>query len=263
LFEEFAAHRKEARGEEETGWLLLGERKAHEAVVLATLPAGARREASVSHVLFNSMAQALGSRIVRQAQRRLTMFGVVHTHPGTLRHPSDGDFQGDSQWVRNLRGGEGVFAIGTTEHRKQDGSLFAEQPRPNVLMLEDLCLTWYALRAGEESYRPLPVALTIGPDLAKPLHAVWPILEAHAERLERLFCQQTGVTFAVLEDPDDPALAVQVPLADSDRAIRVVLTEKQVLYYTLQDGQMFAVECLEKRVDRGVYLLLAELAAQG
>ena len=263
LFEEFTAHRKEARGEEETGWLLLGERKAREAVVLATLPAGTRRDASVSHVLFDSTAQALASCIVRQGQRRLFMFGVVHAHPGTLRHPSDSDFHGDRQWVRTVRGGEGVFAIGTTEHRSPNGSLWAEQPRPNVLTLEDLCLTWYALRCGEESYRPLPVTLTIGPDLAKPLHAVWPILETHAEGLLRLKLQQNGVTFTVLEDPDEPALAVQIPLADSDRAIRVVLTEKQVLYYTLRDGQMFAVECLENRVDRGVYLLLAELAGQG
>ena len=41
LFEEYAAHRAEARGDEETGWVLLGLRAADEAVVLATLPAGA------------------------------------------------------------------------------------------------------------------------------------------------------------------------------------------------------------------------------
>ena len=41
LFEEYAAHRAEARGDEETGWVLLGLREADEAVVLATLPAGA------------------------------------------------------------------------------------------------------------------------------------------------------------------------------------------------------------------------------
>src|SRR5262249_39573201 len=48
LFEEFASHRAEARGEEETGWVLLGLREAREAVVLATLPAGALRDASVA-----------------------------------------------------------------------------------------------------------------------------------------------------------------------------------------------------------------------
>src|SRR5262245_47136125 len=44
LFEEYAAHRKEARGEEETGWILLGLREPHEALVLATLPAGGQRD---------------------------------------------------------------------------------------------------------------------------------------------------------------------------------------------------------------------------
>src|SRR6516225_3310151 len=95
IFEEYAAHRQSTRGEEETGWVLLGLREADEAVVLATLPAGAERSAGVAHVRFNASAQALASRIVRQWDRRLSILGVVHTHPGSLRHPSDGDFQGD------------------------------------------------------------------------------------------------------------------------------------------------------------------------
>src|SRR5689334_7914625 len=45
LFEEYAAHRKGVRGDEETGWVLLGLREESEAVVLATLPAGAERNA--------------------------------------------------------------------------------------------------------------------------------------------------------------------------------------------------------------------------
>ena len=60
LFEEYAAHRSEARGDEETGWVLLGLREADEAVVLATLPAGAEADAGVAHVRFNSEAQAAG-----------------------------------------------------------------------------------------------------------------------------------------------------------------------------------------------------------
>src|SRR2546421_4267443 len=81
LFGEFAAHRQTARGNEEIGWVLLGVREANEALVLATLPAGARRSAGLAHVQFNSTAQALASRIVRQADKRLTLVGVVHTHP--------------------------------------------------------------------------------------------------------------------------------------------------------------------------------------
>jgi proteasome lid subunit RPN8/RPN11 len=262
LFEEYAAHRAEARGDEETGWVLLGIREAAQAVVLATLPAGAQRDASVSHVRFNSTAQAVGSRIVRQADRRLTILGVVHTHPGSLRHPSDGDYAGDSKWVRHLRGGEGIFGIGTADARPGNGALFAEQPRPHVQTMGELRLSWYSLRAGAAAYRPLPVALTIGPDLARPLHSVWTTIEAHAERLERLARQQTGVTFSVAEEDRGPALEVQVPLAEPGAAVRARVTEKEVRYYLVREGRLMEADCTDDRVDRGIYLLLAELAAQ-
>jgi len=127
LFDEFAAHRDTSRGEEETGWVLLGVREVHEALVLATLPAGAERSAGVAHVRFNSEGQALASRIVRQWDRRLTMLGVVHTHPGSLRHPSDGDYYGDSQWVGRLRGGQGIFGIGTADGPSPRGAGSAEK----------------------------------------------------------------------------------------------------------------------------------------
>jgi proteasome lid subunit RPN8/RPN11 len=262
LFEEYAAHRAEARGEEETGWLLMGKREASEALVLATLPAGAERDASVAHVRFNSSGQALGTRIVRQADKRLTVLGVVHTHPGSLRHPSDGDFRGDCQWVRNLRGREGVFAIGTADGPSTAGSLVAEQPRPNVQCLGEMRLSWYSLREGENRYRPLPVSLTLGPDLARPLHSVWAAIEAHADRLDRLCRQQAGVTFEVVQGEHRPWLAINVPLAEPGDALRVALTEKEVHYFLLKGGDLLEADCLDERVDRGIYLLLAELAAQ-
>ena len=262
LFEEYASHRAEARGDEETGWVLLGLREQSQAVVLATLPAGAQRDASVSHVRFNSTAQAVGSRIVRQADRRLTMLGVVHTHPGSLRHPSDGDYAGDSQWVKHLRGEEGVFGIGTADALPGNESLFAEQPRPHVQTMGELRLSWYSLRAGAPAYRPLPVSLTIGPDLARPLHSIWSAIEAHAERLERLARQQTGVKFAVADDDRGRALEVQVPLAEPGAAVRARVTEKEVRYYLVRDGRLFEADCRDDRVDRGIYLMLAELAGQ-
>src|SRR5438876_9290458 len=92
LFDEYAAHQAGSRGDEETGWVLLGLRQEEEAVVLATLPAGAARDASVGHVQFSSGGQVVGCRYVRQSDRRLTTLGIVHTHPGSLRHPSDGDY---------------------------------------------------------------------------------------------------------------------------------------------------------------------------
>ena len=124
LFEEYAGHRRE-RGEDETGWVLLGLRDAKEAVVLATLPAGALADSGSAHVRFNSEAQALASRVVRQADRRLSIVGVVHTHPGSLRHPSDGDYRGDREWVANLRGREGVFGIGTADAPGTPGAMLS------------------------------------------------------------------------------------------------------------------------------------------
>jgi proteasome lid subunit RPN8/RPN11 len=267
LFEEFAAHREAEHGDEETGWVLMGLRERDEAIALATLPAGTQRDAGVAHVRFNSSGQALASRIVRQSDRRLGILGVVHTHPGSLRHPSDGDFQGDTLWVQQLRGGEGVFGIGTADGPPLSSgpraAVFASRPRPNVQCLGELCFSWYSLRPGQSHYEPLPVELTIGPDLARSLHEVWPTLEEHAERLDRLYRQQAGVTCTVMEDKRGPALAVTVPLAEAGDAIRVLLWPKEVRYYVLRGGEVFAVDCPAESVDQGVYLLMAELAAQG
>jgi hypothetical protein len=261
LFDEFAEHRKGSRGDEETGWVLLGLRQVNEAIVLATLPAGAQRDAGVAHVQFNSNAQAMGSRIVRQIDRRLGILGVVHTHPGSLRHPSDGDYEGDSLWVGKLRGGEGIFGIGTADARPSNG-LIAEHPKPHVQALGDLCFTWYSLRKGDRRYRPLPVELTLGPDLARPLHSIWPIIEAYADQLDRLYCQQAQVTFDVVQNQGGPALSVNVKLAGPAGAIRIVLGSKEVRYYLVRGDEVLAVDVHETQADRGVYLLLAELAGQ-
>ncbi|MBY0524903.1 MAG: Mov34/MPN/PAD-1 family protein [Gemmataceae bacterium] len=262
LFEEYAEHRASARGDEETGWVLLGLREAKEAIALATLPAGTQREAGVAHVQFNALAQALGSRIVRQVDRRLSILGIVHTHPGSLRHPSDADFRGDSEWVGQLRGKEGIFAIGTADGNPATSTMLGRQPKPHVQCLGKLCLSWYGLRDGAGNYRALPVELTLGPDLARPLHAVWSEIEAHAERLDRLARQQAGVIFEVIDGRKREALAVTVPLAEPGDAIRVLLEDGEVSYFLARGGDLVAADSHETRVDQGVYLLLAELAAQ-
>jgi len=267
LFGEFAAHRKTARGNEEIGWVLLGVREASEAVVLATLPAGARRSAGVAHVQFNSTAQAVASRIVRQADKRLMIVGVVHTHPGSLRHPSDGDYQGDSQWVGQLRGREGIFGIGTADARPGKGPLVGQQPQHHLQVLGEFCFSWYGLAEGERRYRPLPVHLTLGPDLAKFLHPVWEILETHALSLERLSRQQARIQFDVVhgsaaQSISSASLAVQLTLADADSALRVVLHKNAAQYYLIREDDLIEVNPREEDVERAVYLILAELAAQ-
>lgn len=262
LFGEFAAHRAGARGEEEIGWMLLGVREDDHALILATLPAGTQRSAGVAHVRFNSTAQALGSLIVRQWNRRLGIVGVVHTHPGSLRHPSDGDFQGDSPWVRQLRGGEGIFGIGTADGPGGNGVLVAQQPQPHVQLLGELCFSWYGLRQGDRHYRPLEVRLTLGPDLAAPLHGLWPTVEHYAEALERLYRQQAGMTFAVLKGQAGPALAVNVKLAGSESSLKIVLEGADAQYLLQRGNELLTVDPPAPQVDRSVYLLLAELAGQ-
>ncbi len=258
LFEEYARHRAAARGNEETGWMLLGLREQREAIALATLPAGTRADASVSHVQFNSTAQAVGSRIVRQADRRLTTLGVVHTHPGSLRHPSNGDLCGDRAWVQRLRGQEGVFGIGTAD--AEAALFYAQQPRPNVQCLGELRFSWYSLRQGASAYRPLPVSFTLGPDLARGLHAAWSTLEEHAERIERLYQQLARLQVEVVDEPS-PGLLLLVPLPEG-RTLRVLLSGQTVHYYLERAGELFEADHHDELVDRGVYRLLAELAQE-
>ncbi|QEL17272.1 hypothetical protein PX52LOC_04255 [Limnoglobus roseus] len=242
---------------------MLGLRETNTATVLATLPAGANRDAGQEHVRFNTEAQALASRIVRQDDRRLTLLGVVHTHPGTLRHPSGGDLRGDREWVKRLRGRQGIFAIGTVDDETHEATV-GEHPRPHVQKLKDLRFDWYSLTHGEASYQNLPVELTIGPDVAQLLRGVWPIIEAHAGRLDRLARQQANVRFAVTTDDEQPGLAVSVPLAEPGQSIRLLVHEKSVRFFYAAGGEVFQADLpAGAEPDQGVYLLLAELAARG
>ena len=261
LFEEFASHRQE-RGEDETGWVLLGLRDVHTVIVLATLPAGALADRGIAHVRFNSEAQALASRVVRQTDKRLTILGVVHTHPGSLRHPSDGDFRGDHDWVAHLRGHEGVFGIGTADGPGMPGTMFAHQPRPNVQCWGGLRFSWYTLTAGDADYQPLPVEVTLGPDVARPLHQLWSVFEVHAGRLDRLYRQLSGVRFEVIDDDWGPGLVLVLPLPQRDEIVRVLLRPKEIRYYVERRGNLLEVDPGEEAVDRAVFMLLAELTAR-
>ena len=257
LFEEYAAHRNTERGNEETGWVLLGIRNGDEAIVMVTLPAGAERDAGESHVQFHAEAQAVASRIVRQSDKRLTLLGVVHTHPGTLRHPSSGDFRGDREWVQNLRGGEGIFGIGTVADNvpKTDVAIHSQ---PQTLQYADLRFDWYTLADGEKKYRPVPVELTIGPDLAKPLRKIWTDIENHAVAIDRLARQLMNVQFEVGE-----SLNILVGVAASGQ-LRACIEGKSVRFFYEVGEDAFQIDLpAGTRPDQGIYLILAELAARG
>jgi proteasome lid subunit RPN8/RPN11 len=258
LFGDYADHRAGPRGDEEVGWILLGLREEDAAVVLATLPAGADREAGVAHVHFNSTAQAVASRIVRQSDRRLGIVGVVHTHPGSLRHPSDGDYRGDSLWVGRLRGGTGVFGIGTADGKPPNGKPAAH---PEHMCAEgELCFSWYALDDGGRRYRRLRVETAPGPDLARPLQPVWDAIETHAAALDGLCRQLAQVKFESIES--ERALVARIPVWDSGDVLRILLRRDGVRFFLDRGGDLVAIDPAEPQLDRAVFLILAELAVK-
>jgi hypothetical protein len=263
LFAEYAAHRKSDRQAEEMGWILLGLRLTDEVVVLASLPAAHDRDAGEAHVWITGPAHLLASRIVRQGDRRVTMLGVVHTHPGRLRHPTQGDLEGDRIWVQKLRGQEGAFGIGTPAGPDAPDSSIAIQPGPNAQVLEGLRFDWYSLGPGDRRYRTTPIELTIGPDLASWLRPVWGVIEEHGERLERLARQMAAVWFDVTTGKEGPALAVTIGLGEPGRAIRLLLEGKSVRYFYEVGNDIFQADLPAGLApDQGVYVLLSELAAR-
>jgi hypothetical protein len=259
LFAEFAAHRETERGKNETGWMLFGQRNVDEAIALATLPAGIEYDSSEAHVWFNSTAQAFASRVIRQGMKHLQLLGVVHTHPASLRHPTSGDYKGDIGWVQQLRGEEGVFGIGTADAKKHPPANVAWQPAVNVQCLGDLCFSWYCLHSGDRNYRQLPAETTIGPDLALRLRPVWDELENHAERLDRLAMQLNRVSFDVVEGRQKPALVLNVSLPEAGKTVRVLMEGKEVRYLLIGPDGALAADFRDDRVDRGVFVMLAEL----
>jgi proteasome lid subunit RPN8/RPN11 len=264
LFGEYAAHRATDRGSEETGWLLLGRRRADEVVVMATLPAPTNRDAGEAHVWVSGPVHLVAQRAVRQQDRSLTVVGVVHTHPGSLRHPSRVDYKGDREWVRQLRGGEGLFGIGTADAELEaDSTPVGCSPRRNMQCLGGLRFTWYTLAAGDKKYKDAPIGLAIGPDLAHNLRPVWPQLEAHAARLDRLAQQLSRVRFEVAEGKYGPALTLTIGLADPGQSIRVVMDGPEVRYVYEAGESAFQVDPEASAPDEGVYRILAELAARG
>ncbi len=256
LFEDYGEHYRSLRGDEEIGWVLMGLRQGSEAIAMAALPAGAERDAGAAHIRFNAAAQALASRLVRQKDKRLQILGVVHTHPGSFRIPSDGDLHGDRHWVRQLRGGDGVFAIGTADARA------GESTGAHLQVQGELCFSWYALAAGAERYRRLPVQVTLGSDLALPARSVWDTIEAQAGAIDHLCRQLAHVHLNVIEDDPENLLCVRIDLAAPQQQLRLLLSTTEARYYWDRDGQVIAIDPHEPNLLRAVYLILADLTKE-
>ena len=256
LFDDYTDHRRSPHGDEEIGWILLGVRQDSDAIVLAAIPAGTGRDAGEAHIQFDADAQALATLILRQSDRRLTMLGVVHTHPGRLRTPSDGDLRGDREWVQRLRTGDGVFAIGTADARTHPPT------GDHVQIVGDLCFSWYALGADDARYRPLAVQTSPGVDLAASLRPIWETIELHAETLLKLHRLFAKVQFAISKLHGHVVLTVTIALAKKSQQLHLLLDGSAVRYYCSVNGEMAAVDPEEPNIDRAIHLILAELAKE-
>lgn len=221
LFQEVTAHHQTDRGHEETGWLLLGFRNVSEAIGVATIPAGLSRDAAEAHVKFASDVQELAQRIIRQDLKQLRVLGVIHTHPGHLRHPSSADYRGDITWVANLFGNEGVFGIGTVEHGQTTES------KPYEIRQQHLRFSWYALHVNDRNYRRISVELVPGPDVGHLVRSVWheiewtapvlnPLLELiHKSRLEIIPTTTNAMLNLTIKHPSrEMALLIEIERDD-------------------------------------------------
>ena len=113
--------------------------------------------------------------------------------------------------------------------------------RPNVQCWGDLRFSWYALADGDAAYRPVPVEMTLGPDLARPLHELWSTLENLADRLERLYRQLAGVRFEVITDDWGPGLILVIPLPERGDTVRVLVRRKEIRYYVERGGNRYTM----------------------
>lgn len=228
-------------------------------MVLAALPAGEFRESSSTHVRFNSQAQEIAARLVRQKDQRLVVLGVVHTHPGSMRHPSSGDYRGDISWVEHLAGKEGIFAIGTADG-PVNCSPFASKTGQNAFVMGGVRFTWYSLASKESNYKPLPFVWSLAPDLAQPWHAAWGLLEKNSKEINRILSGQNGARCFSSVFQGEPVITLEVPAGDADTKIQAVLGAGNIRFFVSRRGEMMAVDLQENKLDRGLFMVLAELS---
>lgn len=252
LFDEYADHRQSLRGNEEIGWLLLGRRSDDEIHVVGTIPAGTHRDASAVHVSFDIEAQTLASRIVRQTDRRLQIVGIVHTHPGSMRHPSDGDLHGDKQWIRQLQYAEGLFAIGTADGR-------ASAANASTTVVNGLCFSWYALGADDADYRRAEIDVLAGADVGSPLRDIWAAVEWSNKPINRICQLFAAVRLGIITEDGVAWVRVAIVLPWPGQQLYILLSTTEVRYYW-EDGQsLVAIDPQEADIEVALLMILTEL----
>lgn len=276
MFRDFHNHRATERGNEETGWLLLGRRDGQGgATIEATLPPGEFRDAGMAHVNMNSTAQSVAMRLLKRAHPHLDVLGVAHTHPGRMCRPSQGDYQGDSQWVPNLVQKEGLFAIGvwgmeknhlnddlfaTNNVKEDDAEVRGDANRANTTHEEGAArFYWYALAAGDQWYRHLALKTVDGDDLAAKMLGHWPVIEQYAGSIDRLIRMQGHLEMSLLPlgDGDEPALLLRQPLSRPGEELQVVLQGREVVFFRMFRGEPEEIEAPAERLDSAFYEVLS------
>jgi len=276
MFEDFHAHRGTARGEEETGWLLIGRRESAGVVIEAALPPGEFRDAGVAHVNMNSTAQSVAMRILKKAHPDLDVLGVAHTHPGRLNRPSHGDYQGDSLWVPKLRKREGIFAIGVWDF---DKTLNSGCDAAKYQLEEDdgadvrgVCSSshssgrahffWFALAQGDGWYRHLSVEEMPGEDLGREIRGHWEVIEHFAGSIDRLVHMQPALQMGLipLEMMEVPTMVLCQPLAREGEELQVVLQGREVGFFRMTPENPEEIVGPSERLDAAFYEVMARLA---
>ena len=92
------------------------------------------------------------------------------------------------------------------------------------------------------------------------MHVVWDAMEVHASEIEKVLAQQSKASCAITKSASGHQLTLSIPLAGSAGKILVFIFKDKVQYFFEKNEQLFAVDIQEDKVDRGVYLVLAELA---
>jgi proteasome lid subunit RPN8/RPN11 len=277
MFKDFHSHRATDRGNEETGWLLLGRRDGRGATIEAALPPGEFRDAGMAHVNMNSTAQSVAMRLLKRAHSHLDVLGVAHTHPGRMCRPSQGDYQGDSQWVPYLVQKEGIFAIGVWGMEKNnlnslpdkanmeqddDAEVRGDANRLNTIHEDGRAqFHWYALAAGDQWYRHQALQTVEGDDLAATILGHWPVIEQYAGSIDRLIRMQGHLELNLLPfgNGDAPALLMRQPLPRPGEELQVVLQGREVVFFRMVQGEPEEIEAPAERLDSAFYEVMSRL----
>lgn len=253
LDQEYQEHQQSDRGDEELGWVLLGERIASRAIVQATLPAGANRQASATHIRFNATAQAVAVRLLFAQGHRLQLLGLVHTHPGQMRQPSSGDLQGDQQWILQLPGQQALFGIGTVKHSSRIDLQSASANHR---------FDWYTLSTAMQQYQAVRLTIVEGQDVATILRRVWPILETHADAIERLSHLFKKLQLGLLNGAE-PGIVIKIPLPAGQDYLQVILQNRSRKWIYSRDERLYQPTInSDEPLEKAIFQFLTEWASR-